>query len=262
MNPEPSLMNALGKHLKKNDLNTLNLLNKSWHAAVQHIISPEKENHQAVWWLLQFVYPIIKNRHLYIYIRSDFQNPQTSNQLYDCFIFKVAQTPSEHFHSTGDEDEERSSSYFNYLIEKVPFDKLVQESLFLPTKMKILILIYLYQTVSYLFIIEPKGIIVTDSVISKTIETNANLTEQAKKCKDELEKFLNQLIPSLDSSQQSLVKAALATPHDNVPKTSNHGGKKTLDKLTVKELQQRCAKRKIKYSGLCKAELIAALRRR
>jgi len=35
-----------------------------------------------------------------------------------------------------------------------------------------------------------------------------------------------------------------------------------LDKLTVKELQQRCAKRKIKYSGLCKAELIAALRRR
>jgi len=38
------------------------------------------------------------------------------------------------------------------------------------------------------------------------------------------------------------------------------GKKKSLDDLTVKELQERCIKRKIKYSGMRKAELIAALR--
>jgi hypothetical protein len=42
-----------------------------------------------------------------------------------------------------------------------------------------------------------------------------------------------------------------------------HGGRKKsvkLEKLTVKELQERCVKRKIKYSGLRKAELIVVLR--
>lgn len=40
------------------------------------------------------------------------------------------------------------------------------------------------------------------------------------------------------------------------------GANKRLEKLTVKELQQRCIKRKIAYSGKRKAELIAALRRK
>jgi hypothetical protein len=40
------------------------------------------------------------------------------------------------------------------------------------------------------------------------------------------------------------------------------GGRVKLETLTVKELQQRCIKRKIKYAGLRKAELVAALRRR
>jgi len=40
------------------------------------------------------------------------------------------------------------------------------------------------------------------------------------------------------------------------------GGRKRFESLTVKELQHKCAQRKLKYSGLRKAELIALLRRR
>jgi len=38
------------------------------------------------------------------------------------------------------------------------------------------------------------------------------------------------------------------------------GGRKRLEDRTVKELQQKCIKRKIKYNGLRKADLIQALR--
>jgi hypothetical protein len=46
---------------------------------------------------------------------------------------------------------------------------------------------------------------------------------------------------------------------------SSFGGRLShtkLEKLTIKELQHRCKERKIKYSGLRKAELITALRRK
>jgi hypothetical protein len=46
-----------------------------------------------------------------------------------------------------------------------------------------------------------------------------------------------------------------------LPEQQSGGRRIKLEKLTIKELQQRCIKRKIKYTGLRKAELIAALRR-
>lgn len=47
-----------------------------------------------------------------------------------------------------------------------------------------------------------------------------------------------------------------------IPPSPSVGGKGRFEKLTVKELQERCKKRKLKYSGLRKAELIALLRRK
>lgn len=51
--------------------------------------------------------------------------------------------------------------------------------------------------------------------------------------------------------------------YKDIPQQPQQGGKArkgSYESMTVKELQQRCAKRKIKYSGMRKVELIAALR--
>lgn len=46
----------------------------------------------------------------------------------------------------------------------------------------------------------------------------------------------------------------------NAIEVNTNGGSRSYEKMTVKELQTRCRKRKIAYSGLRKAALIAVLR--
>lgn len=60
------------------------------------------------------------------------------------------------------------------------------------------------------------------------------------------------------------IQRAEATAKAYEEKYGKSGGRKTtkLESRTVKELQALCAKRRIVYSGLRKAELVAALRKK
>ena len=75
--------------------------------------------------------------------------------------------------------------------------------------------------------------------------------------------FKNKKYLSNRSSGTFLITTRLIMPP--LKRTYVLGGnsirKGKLDSLTVKELQERCIKRKLKYSGLRKAELIATLRK-
>lgn len=70
----------------------------------------------------------------------------------------------------------------------------------------------------------------------------------------------NDLGPNMFENYFKVIQRYFSKLAKRVPIKQQGGRRLPYENLTVKELQQRCAKRKIKYSGLRKADLIAALR--
>jgi hypothetical protein len=79
---------------------------------------------------------------------------------------------------------------------------------------------------------------------------------------DVIERIHEVLNDHIEVYISKLEKQLEETHDDSQSSAGGASSRKRLEKLTVKELQHRCIKRKIPYSGKRKAELIALLRRK